>query len=494
MMFKDIFYNRLATITGLLLLALLVYILMPVLIPFIVAFVLAYLLNPLVVWLGKIGVSRWLAICVVFILVGTILGTAISFLIPLLIDQFELAKNNMPVFLDWLNHTARPWVSKHIRYDIEPFNTAEISNEILSYLQTNYNVKDASSIISKIATSGLSAISSLGLYVLIPVILFFFMASWDKNISGLKAIIPPRLFQKTMSLAQECHDVVMSFVKGQMLVMMILGLVYALGLQFLAGLETGFMIGFMAGLASLIPYFGIVVGVLSAVVACIVQFGFDLEVLALIAVVFAVGQGLEGYVLQPILLGDRIGLSPVMVIFVVLVGGNLLGLIGMLIALPVAAVIMVLVRHAYEAYRQSEFYLSDNGLQQNLNQAALASHASSVGNNNHAESPNDATSTTNQNSKDAWLASQQQQVEQSYQPTTVAQLKNPVHNTQQSKQPKQGKHDAPVWFSKVPQSGDASHTAQAGDEVQEKPRQRKPNNRKPKRRYKNKQAHEPAQK
>lgn len=359
MIFKDIFLNRLALLISFALGGLLIYSLMPVLMPFIVAFVFAYLLNPLVVWCGKIGISRWLAIILVFLLVSIILSAAISYLIPLLWQQFEMAKDNMPVFLEWLNNTARPWVSQKVRFNIKPFNTEELSNAILSYLQTNYNVKDASSVITKLATSGLSAISSAGLFVLIPVLTFFFMLSWDKNLEGLKSLIPPRMLKNTINIATECHDVMMAFVKGQMLVMFILGMVYALGLNWV-GLETGLMIGFMAGLASLVPYLGIIVGVLSAVVACIVQFGFDLGQLAWVALVFTVGQVLEGYVLQPWLLGNRIGLSPVMVIFSVLVGGYVLGLVGMLIGLPLAAVIMVLLRHIYLFYIQSHFFQRDN--------------------------------------------------------------------------------------------------------------------------------------
>lgn len=354
MIFRDNFYNRLTTISVIVLLSILLYILMPVLVPFIVAFILAYLINPVVEALTKYKISRPFAIVLVLLLISIVIITAIAYIIPMLWHQFEIAKSNMPVFLDWLNNSARPWVSAKFGYDFKSFNSDEISEEILSYLQTNYNLQDARSIVSKIATSGISAISSVGLFVLVPVLMFFFLLSWHQNIQALVNVLPSRLQEQTVSIAKECHGVMMAFVKGQMLVMFILGLVYGVGLQLL-GIETGLMIGFMAGLASIIPYFGLIVGVIAAVIATIVQFGFDWHLLALVGV-FGAGQLLEAMVLQPVLLGDRIGLSPIMVIFVVLVGGNLMGIVGMLVALPFAAVLMVLLRQMFAAYQSSDFY------------------------------------------------------------------------------------------------------------------------------------------
>lgn len=354
MIFKDNFYNRLSTVSIILAGCLLLYVLMPVLVPFIVAFILAYLLNPVVEWVTKFNISRGFAIVLVLLLISIVLITAISYIIPLLWEQFETAKSNMPIFLDWLNNNARPWISEKLKYDIKPFNSNEISDEILSYLQTNYNLQDARSIVSKIASSGISAISSVGLFVLVPVLMFFFLMSWHKNMKSLINVCPPRFQSQTLSVAKDCHEVMMAFVKGQMLVMFILGLIYGIGLQIL-GIETGIIIGFVAGLASIIPYFGLVVGVIAAVIAVIVQFGFDWHLLALVGV-FGFGQFIEGMVLQPILLGDRIGLSPIMVIFVVLVGGSLMGVVGMIIALPFAAVLMVLMRHVFASYQDSEFY------------------------------------------------------------------------------------------------------------------------------------------
>ena len=174
-------------------------------------------------------------------------------------------------------------------------------------------------------------------------------------LQGFRRLIPRPYETTVLNIAQECHSVLGAFVKGQFLVMFLLGIVYAVGLQ-LIGLEVGLIIGMVAGLASIIPYLGFAVGIVAAVIASLFQFGLDWMQLLLVAVVFMVGQMVEGYILQPFLLGDKIGLSPVAVVFAVLAGAQLAGFLGMLIALPVAAVIVVLLKYARECYEQSACY------------------------------------------------------------------------------------------------------------------------------------------
>src|SRR5690606_15569154 len=149
-----------------------------------------------------------------------------------------------------------------------------------------------------------------------------------------------------------------AFLRGQLLVMLALGVIYSSGLM-LVGLELGLLIGVLAGLASIVPYMGFVVGIGAAVAACLFQFGLDPYPLLGVGAVFMVGQMLEGMLLTPMLVGDRIGLHPVAVVFAVLAGGQLFGFTGVLLALPVAAVIMVLIRHAHDFYKLSELYGSD---------------------------------------------------------------------------------------------------------------------------------------
>lgn len=183
-----------------------------------------------------------------------------------------------------------------------------------------------------------------------------FLRDWDKWVERVAAAIPRAYIGTVSRLATEANEVLGAFIRGQFLVMLALGAIYAVGLS-LVGLRLGLLIGLIAGLISFIPYLGAITGVVLALIAVIVQVhGLDLQLLVLVGVVFGVGQLLESYVLTPRIVGDKIGLHPVAVIFSVMAGGQLFGFVGMLLALPVAAVVNVLLRYAHERYIESEFY------------------------------------------------------------------------------------------------------------------------------------------
>jgi predicted PurR-regulated permease PerM len=347
--------RRIFILTGIVIILWVLYLLKPVVLPFIVAFLIAYLFNPLVEKFHKIGFPRWLSISVVFIGIGVILTLAVSYLAPLVWQQLMYAKSSIPAGIHWLNYTFLPWTSKTFNLVQMEIDTEQLSTSIMDYIQTNYSADSLQAMALKIAQSGLSFIQIGGTVVLIPVIAFYFLLDWDRMLDSMRRLIPRRYEASTLKIVGECHSVLGAFVKGQFLVMLLLGIVYAVGLQ-LIGLEVGLIIGMVAGLASIIPYLGFAVGIIAAVIATLFQFGIDWMQLALVGVVFMIGQAVEGYILQPFLLGDKIGLSPVAVVFAVLAGAQLGGFLGMLIALPVAAVIVVLLKHAREWYEQSQLY------------------------------------------------------------------------------------------------------------------------------------------
>jgi len=195
--------------------------------------------------------------------------------------------------------------------------------------------------------------------LLLPILAFYFLRDWDKLVERVASVIPRNRIGTISQLARESNDVLGAFIRGQFLVMVALGVIYAGGLS-LVGLKLGLLIGLIAGLISFIPYLGATTGILLAVVAALVQAqGFDLKLLILVGVVFTVGQLLESYVLTPRIVGDKIGLHPVAVIFAVMAGGQLFGFLGMLLALPVAAVSNVLLRYAHQRYRESELYAGE---------------------------------------------------------------------------------------------------------------------------------------
>ena len=187
---------------------------------------------------------------------------------------------------------------------------------------------------------------------------FFFLRDWDLFVGRIGALIPRDHYETVRRLAGESDAVLGGFLRGQLLVMLILGVLYAVGL-WAVGLNLGVLIGVVAGLLTFVPYLGPASIIVFGGIAALVQFG-DWPHLAGVAAVFTVGQIIESYWLTPKLVGDRIGLHPMAVIFAVMAGGTLFGFLGMLLALPVAAVVNVLLRYAHERYTQSQLYAGDH--------------------------------------------------------------------------------------------------------------------------------------
>lgn len=352
---QDRTLKRIFILAGIALILWVLYLLKPVVLPFVGAFLVAYLFSPLVDKLHKIGLPRWLSISAVFIGIGVVITLAFWYLVPLIWEQLMYAKNSIPSGIHWANYKFLPWLSDSFNLVPMELDVDQISAAIMEYVQTNYSADSIQAMIAKLAQSGLNFIQIGGTVVLIPIIAFYFLLDWDRMLDSFRRLIPRRYEEQTLVIVKECHSVLGAFVKGQFLVMVLLGVVYAMGLQ-LIGLEVGLIIGMVAGLCSIIPYLGFAVGIIAAVIASLFQFGIDWMQLLLVGVVFMIGQAVEGYILQPFLLGDKIGLSPVAVVFAVLAGAQLGGILGMLIALPVAAVIVVLLRHAREFYENSPMY------------------------------------------------------------------------------------------------------------------------------------------
>lgn len=356
---QDRTLKRIFIVAGIALFLWVLYLLKPVVIPFVGAFLIAYLFSPLVNKLHKIGLPRWLSITMVFLGIGVIVTLAFWYLVPLVWQQLMYAKSSIPAAIHWLNYIFLPWLSQTFNLVPMEIDTDQLSKAVMDYVQMNYSADSIQTMALKLAQSGLNFIQIGGMVVLIPIIAFYFLLDWKRMLDSLRRLIPRPYEQNTLKIVGECHSVLGAFVKGQFLVMVLLGIVYAVGLQ-LIGLEVGLIIGMIAGLASIIPYLGFAVGIIAAVIATFFQFGLDWMQLALVLVVFMIGQAIEGYVLQPFLLGDKIGLSPVAVVFAVLAGAQLAGFLGMLIGLPVAAVIVVLLKHLRDSYEKSQFYAVPN--------------------------------------------------------------------------------------------------------------------------------------
>ncbi|OOS08129.1 AI-2E family transporter [Moraxella cuniculi] len=350
----DPFFRRLFILVALCIFVYALFLMKGVIAPFVAAFILAYFLNPTVSKLS-IVMPRILAISVVYISCIVVAAALIIWLVPMLWAQLQLLWESLPQIISWYNDTGRAWIAQHTDNQLLPLDIDLISNSAIAYLQNNYQVSDAQGIIKQIFTSGMSAANNIGLAVMVPILTFYFLLGWDKRLETWRIAIPKPYTKKVVSIAKDCDRALMNFAKGQLLVMLLLGAIYAIQLQ-LIGLQLGLIIGIMAGIASFVPYLGFGIGIIAALIAGVFQFGLDWVYLGLIFAAFMVGQAVEGYILQPLLLGDKIGLSPLWVIFAVLAGASLFGFVGMLIALPVSAVINVLFHYAYEAYLGSEWH------------------------------------------------------------------------------------------------------------------------------------------
>jgi len=212
----------------------------------------------------------------------------------------------------------------------------------------------ASTAVNYVTRSGAIVIQFIGSLVLIPVVTFYLLRDWDDLVARVHELLPRKSEPVISMLAKQSDEVLGSFLRGQILVMIALATIYSVGLG-IVGLELALLIGLIAGLVSFVPYLGFIVGIMIASIAAIFQF-HDFMHIVYVAIVFAIGQMAEGMFLTPHLVGDRIGLHPVAVIFAVLAGGQLFGFVGVLLALPIAAVIAVILRYVHERYIASNMY------------------------------------------------------------------------------------------------------------------------------------------
>ena len=334
-----------------------VWLLSPVLTPFAVAALLAWMGDPLVDWLETKGRSRNVAVVLVFSTMALLLTIALLILVPLIEGQISTLVESLPRYKDWLLGTALPWVEQRVGMKL----TTWLDFDYLTGLvRGNWEKAGgvAATLLGYVSRSGMAVFGWVANLLLIPVITFFFLRDWDLIVGRVASMVPRDHIDTVSRLARESSEVLSGFLRGQFLVMLILGVMYGVGL-WAVGLDLGILIGLVAGMLTVVPYLGPTSGVVLGVLAALMQYG-DWKHVAGVLAVFGVGQLIESYLLTPKLVGDRIGLHPVAVIFAVLAGGQLVGFLGMLLGLPMAAVANVLLRYAHERYTQSQLYAGDH--------------------------------------------------------------------------------------------------------------------------------------
>ncbi len=335
----------------------LVYLLGPILTPFLAGILLSYLANPLVNKLQQWHLPRTLAVVAIFFGLAVLFGFLLLRLVPMLEKQISILLAKIPEMLVWLQQVVIPWIAaklelKGILEADGGLNTDSVSQILQQHWQKagNWFV----SFLSSATQSGKSLLLWLANLLLIPVVMFYLLRDWPQLLEKIRQLIPPANEPTIVGLAQDCDEVVGTFFRGQLIVMLALATIYTFGL-WMVGLELAMLIGLLAGLVSIVPYLGVIVGLGAAIIASLFQFA-DFSHVMYVVIVFTIGQMLESMVLTPLLVGDRIGLHPVAVNFAIMAGGQLFGFVGVLLALPVAAVLVVLLRHLKKRYLQSTVY------------------------------------------------------------------------------------------------------------------------------------------
>jgi predicted PurR-regulated permease PerM len=340
---------RWIVIGGLALTMYIVYLLSPILTPFLAGAVLAYLFDPVVTRLARWKINRTLGTTLVFFVMLLVMVLAALALVPVVLDQAVKLVSVFPKLLAMLQDQLVPYLNAKLGLDLNLNSMTQL---------TVQHAQEIGSVLAKSATvvfgNGSAVVVSMMNLILIPVIGFYLLRDWPNFLHRIHELMPRRQEPQWVALAQESNQMLGGFLRGQLSVMLANGITYAIGLT-VVGLETGVVIGMAAGMLSFVPYLGNIIGIATALIAMYIQTG-EFTPLLWVLLVFGIGQTLESILWQPRFVGERIGLHPVAVIFAVMAGGVLFGFFGVLLALPVSAILVVLGRHALKKYRASPFY------------------------------------------------------------------------------------------------------------------------------------------
>lgn len=332
---------------------LLIYLLSPILAPFLLAGIIAYIFNPLVTRITIWKISRSLGTILVMTLLLSLFTALILIIAPLFEREASRLIEKAPAYLETVSNGLVPWLETQLGINLQL--------DIALFKQTlTQNWQSAGGIVAKLAPSftsgGVAIMEFLLNLLLVPVVLFYLLRDWTQLVRFVDEIIPRHLYEQVRVLVLETDRVLAEFLRGQLLVMLLMSICYVMGLWFV-GLEFALPIGVIAGVLVFVPYLGMGIGLILATLAALLQFQ-GWSGLIPVWIVFGVGQLLENMVLTPWLVGNRIGLHPVLVIFALLTFGQLFGFVGLLLALPTSAVLLVWLRHVRKQYLESTLYNS----------------------------------------------------------------------------------------------------------------------------------------
>jgi len=347
---QDRLHSALWLGAGLLLLWLLAK-LSPILSPFMLAALLAYICNPLVDRMQQFGLPRSVGVIVTLLACTGILAALVLILLPLLIDETRIVAERLPALSAMANERLLPWLREH--YGIRIKLDAEFLRRIMAENQDGIQAV-AQKLFESLKIGGVALFGVAATAILTPVAMFYLLLDWHRLIARLQDAIPRPWHAKAMSLLTDIDAVLSEFLRGQILVMVILVAYYSAAL-WVADLPFALTVGTVTGLLIFVPYLGFATGLTLALLVATLQFQ-GLTPIVAVGVVYGIGQVLESFLLTPFLVGERIGLHPLAVIFALLAFGQVLGFVGVLIALPASAVLLVAIRRVRASYLASRLF------------------------------------------------------------------------------------------------------------------------------------------
>lgn len=341
-------------IGAILVFAILLWLLSGILLPFVAGFALAYFLDPFADRLEARGLSRLMATMVISVFFSLIAVAVAILLLPLLYQQTVAFLGEVPNLVNG----ARSFLleASHGKLAHLLGNSTQIQKAVSE--ATTGGLSWFLQILPSIGSQGLALVGLISLVVVTPVVTVYMLLDWDRMIARIDELLPRDQAETIRALAREINDVLAGFLRGQGLVCLFLGIFYAVGLT-LMGLRFGLVVGIVTGVLSFVPYLGTITGFLASVALACFQFWPDYTHIGLVVGLFILGQFIEGNFLQPKLVGNKVRLHPVWVMFAILAFGSLFGFVGALLALPVAAAIGVIARFAVARYRESRLYRGD---------------------------------------------------------------------------------------------------------------------------------------
>jgi predicted PurR-regulated permease PerM len=322
--------------------------------------ILAYLLDPIADFLERHRFPRWAAAGLITLIATAAVVSTLLLLVPLLQSQIVDFADRLPTYIDHLREKAAALLAV-VQARISPEDMASIREKLGGAAGPNALAWIAK-FLTRLWGGGIALLNLLSLLVITPIVMFYLLRDWDQIVQAIDSWVPRHLAPVVREQITEIDNVLSGFLRGQFSVCVLLGVLYAIGLT-AVGLDFGLIIGFVTGLISFVPYFGMLIGCAIGLGVAIAQFP-DWQHIAMVAGVFVVGQFFEGNFITPKLVGDRIGLHPTWIIFALLAGGALFGFTGILLAVPVAAVVGVLGRFSIQQYKLSEAYLGPPDLRE----------------------------------------------------------------------------------------------------------------------------------